>query len=608
MSLPPTISKSSIHRVPSNLCWERASARSAQSHLFSLNPKLQPWGLWAVIRLGLPFGKSFTAACVLDSMYNAVSGSPASPATVAPPAEKPHLSQVEVAKSSLETDAENNFEELIVILNELSVKGGPTPRISTVFSLWKHRKWDAFGATQFKAYLQLAEAAGIITIEQRQDGDGWVILRQQRNTNSDSPPQQPGSRFCDLIKTLNDLRLAGDAEPQFFIVGPRLLRNNPSIYKDVGVTTFEEYIRAATEAGVVTVRGAKNGDSSLKLCPAYWGPPSCPPTPTGTTSTPPTRTDHTPFAPLVEFLKSKQLTSSQPISFSVVFSHLVATLSYPGLVSLCCSVPGVTAFGQYIDAAIDSGLVSLVGGTTASRDALLSLRVRLPDNPPLPAQPVISTTPLPSRPPPQETTVPPPTVNVTANPFQDLVAVLKELQASTGDSAFWFPSVTPLLLERKPDAFASVGVTEFEGYLNLAVRSGVIRSWGITDDDGWVSLDDMVAPPQSSKPLEDRAVTATPPPSTSPRGGGVDPKFVDLVETLGGLWKKGDKQPLLSHVGSELMKIAGSRARTLTACGVVNFKAYAKLAKEAGIVEFYGLAGKQTMSLNPTIRVKAGYI
>jgi len=78
------------------------------------------------------------------------------------------------------------------------------------------------------------------------------------------------------------------------------------------------------------------------------------------------------------------------------------------------------------------------------------------------------------------------------------------------------------------------------------------------------------APPQSSKPSEDGAVTAPPPPPTSPQGGGVDSKFVDLAETLGGLWKK---QPLLSHVGSELMKIAGSRARTLNGRGVVNFKA-----------------------------------
>ena len=76
---------------------------------------------------------------------------------------------------------------------------------------------------------------------------------------------------------------------------------------------------------------------------------------------------------------------------------------------------------------------------------------------------------------------------------------------------------------------------------------------------------------------------------------------------LGELWKKGDKKPLLSHAGSELMKIAGSRARTLTACGVSKFKPYAKLAKEAGIVEFHGEGGKETMSLNPAIRVKAGF-
>ena len=606
LSPQPTISGSWIHLVPSNLSCEPASAKSVQSHPFSLNPRLQPWGLWTVIRLSLSLGKSFAAACVLDSMYTAVSGPSGSPPTIAPPMEP---SQSEAAKPSLEIDTEHKFEDLKVVLSELLAKGGPTPRLSTVFSLWKDRKLDTFetvGLSQFKAYLQLVESAGLITVEQRQDGDEWVILRHQ---HSDSPTQQVGSRFRELIRALSDLRLAGYPEPQAFVVSPRLLRNNPSVYKDAGVTTFEEYLRAATEAGVVTARGGKNSDGLLKLCPAYYNPPACPPTPTGTTSTPPTRTDTTPFSPLVEFLKAKQSTSSQPISFSVVFSHLVSTLGYPGLVSLCCSVPGVTAFGQYIDAAIDSGLISLVGGTTASRNALLSLRVRLPDSTSPPAQPTVSTTPLPSRSPPQEITVPLPSVKVTANSFHDLVAVLKGLRALTGKPMINFARVTPLLLGRRPDAFVSVGVTEFRDYLTLAVKHGVVKAWAVEQSDGWVALSDPepagpAGPAQFSKPSEG----APPPPSVNPKEGVVDPKFVDLVKTLGELWRKGDKRPLLSHVGSELMKISGSRARTLNACGVINFRAYAMLAKDARIVEIHELPGKlATVSLDPTIRVMAGY-
>ena len=605
----------------------------------SLPFPLHPRGPSAVTRLSLLLGKSFAAPRVLDSMHTVTSELSTSLLAVTPPTKvvpapelspiheipldaptptlaprTPNLSHVEVVEFSSDADTEGDFEDLIAILSDLSANGGPTPRFSTVFSLWRDREPDAFGsvgADEFKAHLQLAESAGVIVIEQRQDGDGWVILRHQWNTNSNLPPQDAGSQFHDLIKVLNDLRLAGDPEPQLSTVGPRLSRENSSVYKDAGVRKFEEYVQAAVEAGVITVRGVKNGDGSLKLSPAYCSSPVCYSTPARTVSAPPTLAANvaSPFAPLVEFLKSRQPAGGQPISFSEIFAHLVSTLGYGNLVSLCSSVPGVTTFGQYIDEAIDSGLVSLVGGTTASRDALISLHGRLPEGPPPQAQPNVSTIPPPSPPPSKETTAPPPSVNVTPSSFRDLTAVLTELEASTGVSAFRFSSVIPLLLERKPNVYASVGVARFMDYIALAMENGVVNAGGMDQGDGWVLLrgpGGWDASPQPSKSPEDGMVTS-PPPSVTSKGGGVDPKFVDLVEMLGELWKKGDRKPLLAHAGSELMKIAGSRARTLTACGVSKFKPYVKLAREAGIVEIYGEAGKESMSLNPTIRVKAGY-
>ena len=234
---------------------------------------------------------------------------------------------------------------------------------------------------------------------------------------------------------------------------------------------------------------------------------------------------------------------------------------------------------------------------------------------------------------------------------------------STGNWAFKFPSVSPLLLERRPDAFTSVGVAKFGDYVALAVKNRVVKAWRMDQDDGMVSLYTpgpvgLAVPTQSSKLSKDGTDTVSPPPvslkgggvdprfadlvetgfvsphtlgpvgpvvptqssklsedgtdavSPSPvslKGGGVDPRFVDLVETLGELWKQGDKQPLLAHAGSELLKVGWRRTTTLNACGVGSFKAYAKLAKDAGIVEIYGPAGKQTMALDPTIRVRAGY-
>ena len=274
----------------------------------------------------------------------------------------------------------------------------------------------------------------------------------------------------------------------------------------------------------------------------------------------------------------------------------------------------MTNFGQYIDAAIASGIISLVGGTTASRNALVSLREvgpargmrqGLPDSPSPSAQRRTFTSYLPSLP-------PPPSLNVTANSFRDLTAVLTELQALTGKSVFRFASVTPLLLGRRPDAFTSVGVTEFGDYIALAMENGVVRTGGMDQGAGWVSLNDpRPAGPavslRSSKSFGDGMITA-PPPSASLKKGGVDPKFVDLVETLGEIWKTGEKKPLFSLVGAQLLKDGEKKARTLNACGVAKFKAYAELAKDEGIIEvYYGRPGEERMSLDPTIRVKAGY-
>ena len=291
----------------------------------------------------------------------------------------PCLSRAGVAKFPLETQLEHGFQDLIAILNELSVDGDSTPRFSTVFSFLRDRKPDTFetvDAAQFKVYLQLAESAGIASIEQRQDGDWWITLCDQQNTDSRSPQRHPPpkharSRFCDLIKTLNDLRLAGDPEPQLSIVGPRLQRMNPSIFEDVGVRGFEEYVQAAAEAGVVAVRGVRSGDGSLRLCPGYCSPPVCSPTPTRAARIPPTRAASTasPFSPLVEFLKFKRLSNTQPISFSRVYAHLFSTLGYADLVSLYASIPGVTTFSQYIDVAIAAGLVSLAWGPTTAGNA-----------------------------------------------------------------------------------------------------------------------------------------------------------------------------------------------------------------------------------------------
>ena len=553
-----------IRQVPSSLFREHVGVRSVRGPPFSLHPRPCLRRSRVTTGLILLLGKGPAIACLLDSTYAAVSEPhtslpPASLLTeVVPPVElaavhevpsnilaptftpvSSRISCAEVTKSPAKSDTKHDFNDLIVVLGELSANGNSRPRFWTVSSLLRNRKPDVFesaGVTQFKAYLQLAETAGIVAVEQHQGEDGWITLSHQRNTNPNNSPQRAPSqraeaRFRDLIQFLNGFR---DPEPRFSTVGPRLLRDNPSIYRNAGVTRFEEYIEAAVEAGVVTVRGVENGDGWLKLCLTYCNPPAHPLTLASTVSTPPTRVVDTasPFGPLVDFLKFKQSVNAQAIPFSDIFTHFVATLGYPDLASLYTSVPGVTTFSQYINAAITSGLVLLVSGTVASGDALVSYRgskvslgvgprlpvpvnpkaaaenlaiepgasfmppiLKLPEPPsqeipPLPAQPSASSTLLPSHPP-REVTVSQPAANIAPGSFGDLVAVLTQLQAETGKTEFRFTTIATLLLKKRPNAYASVGATRFTDYINLAMKKGVVKIRpGTQIGDGWVSLGD----------------------------------------------------------------------------------------------------------------------
>ena len=204
--------------------------------------------------------------------------------------------------------------------------------------------------------------------------------------------------------------------------------------------------------------------------------------------------------------------------------------------------------------------------------------------------------------------------------FEDLIAILSELSAY-GDTAPRSSTILSLWGDREPDAFEAVSVMQFKAYLQLAESAGIVtleqgqgkdrwvilRSQWETDSDvdqgdGWDSLSI-----QSSKSSWGGTVAAAPPPVRL-KGGGVDAEFVDLVEMMGVMWRKGEKKPALHRVGTKLSQDAERWAWMLNACGVRKFKAYAELAKNAGIVEICGQPGDETMSLHTTIRLKAGYV
>jgi hypothetical protein len=62
----------------------------------------------------------------------------------------------------------------------------------------------------------------------------------------------------------------------------------------------------------------------------------------------------------------------------------------------------------------------------------------------------------------------------TSSPFGDLVAVLTQLRAETGEEEFRFSSITPLLLKKGSKPYTSAGISRVIDYINLAngERSG----------------------------------------------------------------------------------------------------------------------------------------
>ena len=157
-------------------------------------------------------------------------------------------------------------------------------------------------------------------------------------------------------------------------------------------------------------------------------------------NTPPARAASTPspFAPLVDFLKSKRSASAQPVPFSNAFAHFISTLGYPGMVSLCTSISGVSTFSQYINAAIASELISLISGTTASRDALFSLR---------------DTQPFPSVEP--QFLVPVNTRTPQHGPSESLIRTLTKLWYEGKREPAFF-EVHPLLLAQNPHSYWTI--------------------------------------------------------------------------------------------------------------------------------------------------------
>ena len=322
--------------------------------------------------------------------------------------------------------------------------------------------------------------------------------------------------FEGLIGVLDDLSPNGDPGPQPLAVSPLLRDGKPDIFDEDVVTKFNEYVELAVEAGVVTPRMMRDDNGRLEPFPTHCDPPVHSSPPASTISTPPTHEASTtsPFTPLVDFLKSKQSTSAQPISFADTLDHFVSTLGYPDLLYLYTSVPGVKTFSQYIDAAIASGLISLVSGTTASRDARISLRDAAP--PPSGVGPL---------------QLPASIYPAIPDLFEPLISNLTKLWYE-GKREPTLSEVHPLLLAQGTMVYGRVGASSIEDYVIKAAAANLV----IYDPLPMPGRSFMATTIRLCKPPDDPPPPAQPKSSTTslpslppPRETAASPPSVNII-------------------------------------------------------------------------------
>jgi hypothetical protein len=472
------------------------------------------------------------------------------------------------------------FNDLIVVLNDLRLAGIARPQFSVVLDLLLARKPDAHqfaGVPQFRTYIELAEDMRIVTIEHGKDDDSWISLcRPWHDGGSLStspraevqqvshegvitkPPLQ--AMFQDLIFVLSELRTSGEVEPRLSTVVLRLLTKKPTAY-ETRATNFKDCIEAAVKGGIITVRQDRtNGDAWVTLCDD-WSvqsdeclasrpePPRSPPNP------PPTDTLSSAFHPLINVLEDFRTRGCTQPPVSEVFSKL-----YWSGRSDVYRLTGASTFTDYLIAAVTAGIITIGGGSVSNPAASVCLRnredmvtaVSKSDNTTARATP-------------------------SAFSFEDLTHILEELYQEEANE-FSFSDVKPLVLARNPQAFEQAGVSTFNEYVQLAAQVGVVIA---TDfgrvDDGWIKLRGEPVSPQQplttqTTPLDnDAQVSAT---------------FRDLVLVLQQLRTSGKNEFQFVNVAPLLLK---RNPNVYQSVGAKRFTDYIELAANAGIVSVRGL-------------------
>ncbi|KAI0687189.1 hypothetical protein BC835DRAFT_1377401 [Cytidiella melzeri] len=77
-------------------------------------------------------------------------------------------------------------------------------------------------------------------------------------------------RFVHLIRSLDEARLAGNTRVLRTDLAQLLLKRSSNVYKDIGISTFKQYVTLAQTCGIVTVGGTGNS-AWVSLQPKWHG-------------------------------------------------------------------------------------------------------------------------------------------------------------------------------------------------------------------------------------------------------------------------------------------------------------------------------------------------
>jgi hypothetical protein len=164
---------------------------------------------------------------------------------------EPHPEDTPTNSTTSLAPAIDRFKDLIEVLTSCAAKGVHRPHRTNVAFLigQKHPLvYTRSGCKDWMDYASQAARAGIIQLG-GQGGSAWISSQKPGEAPSMIAPVPPP--FEPLVKILREYKSEGDSKPSRSLVRDRLVREDASIFKRNGFSSWAQYAKAARESGIV---------------------------------------------------------------------------------------------------------------------------------------------------------------------------------------------------------------------------------------------------------------------------------------------------------------------------------------------------------------------